>query len=286
METAPVFDRLEAIARQGGDVFGVLRELPIDTVGNILLGIPDQYPAAQGALPRMAADIVQDQWTGTHGMPLLLQTCAFVRAVELGFLKYTGRSLDETRILDYGCGWGRIIRLMYKFTAPENIYGCDSWSKSIGVCNEYGVRANLKISDTIPREVPFSDVRFDLIYAFSVFTHLSEKTAKAVMAACRKAVADDGLMVVTIRPATYWHVHVQNYPNRVDLEAMLTAHRETGFAFTPDENIPPNGGELTYGDTSMTLDYIRENWTDWEIVGVDSLLQDAYQIPVFLKPRL
>src|SRR4029077_744564 len=44
----------------------------------------------------------------------------------------------------------------------------------------------------------------DLIYAFSVFTHLSERAAIMALTTLRRYVARGGLFVITIRPKEYW----------------------------------------------------------------------------------
>lgn len=115
-------------------------------------------------------------------------------------------------MLDYGCGWGRLIRLLYKYTPPARIYGVDPWDKSIDICKESGIRADLAVSDYLPKTLPFEGKKFDLIYAFSVFTHLSERAATMALAACRERIKNDGMMVITARPLSYWdyHVHAQN----------------------------------------------------------------------------
>ena len=64
---------------------------------------------------------------------------------------------------------------------------------------------------------------------------------------------------------------------------MKRAHRERGFAYTP-HNRPPIDGDITYGDTSMTVDFIRERWLGWEVTGVDYNLQDPFQLLVYLRP--
>lgn len=101
--------RAEAVAG-GGDVepvLEVLRGLPLSLFGSFLSSLPDnRWPNLSAYLPRMASDAVQDQWTGTHGVPLLLQSVNFVNAVAYGFREHAGRPLSHQRILDYGCGWG------------------------------------------------------------------------------------------------------------------------------------------------------------------------------------
>ncbi len=257
--------------------------MPIDVVADLLNHIPTGYANVRAALPQMASDDVQISWTGSAGYPLLIQSCAFVRALENGYWRFNGRGLDDSTILDFGCGWGRLIRLMYKFTAPENIYGCDPWPRSIELCQDNKVRANLSVSEYLPSSLPFSDTTFDLIYSFSVFTHLSERAATAAIKACRKSIKNDGMMVITVRPPSYWDHHDQAQ-NKVDRKRMKQDHATRGFAYTP-HNREAVDGDVTYGDTSISLDYIRSNWRDWEIAGTDLFLQDPFQMLVFLKPR-
>jgi SAM-dependent methyltransferase len=281
MDFPEIYEQLEKAAVPGHDLYQVLRSLPVDTVGATLLGIPDQYPMAQAALPSMPPDKVQMSWTGNSGWSLLLLTCAFVRALENGFVRHLGKRLEDKTILDYGCGWGRMIRLMYKFTAPENIYACDPWDKSIELCQTHGLKGHFSICDYVPKDSPFPGVQFDLIYAFSVFTHLSEKTAFPVLAACRKAIAKDGILAITIRPLSYWDVENPSNAN-VDRERIKRTHREQGFAFSPHAR--KAGEEATYGDASITLEYIQTHWTDWVLAGIDVCIQDPYQTIVFLRP--
>lgn len=286
MDRPEIFRTLNEAAR-AGDVFSALRRFPLDVVADAMLDMPTDYPDAHAALPRMASDAVQDLWTGNHGHTLLFQSIAFARSLEYGFLKYTGRTLEDAKILDYGCGWGRLLRLMYAFSAPDNLYGCDPYDKSIDLCQQAGIQAHLALCDYLPKATPFPEVKFDLIYAFSVFTHLSERTSETVLAACRKSIADNGIMAVTIRPNSYWDVH----SGAVNLREMHSLHAEDRFAFTPHAASKELGsvdtdGVRSYGDASFSLNYVREKWTEWELVGTDVSLLDAYQTVLFLKPRL
>jgi hypothetical protein len=64
---------------------------------------------------------------------------------------------------------------------------------------------------------------------------------------------------------------------------MANDHEETGFAFKP-HNRPPIDGDITYGDTSMTLEYLDNNFPKWNITAVECNGVDQYQIILFLKP--
>lgn len=260
--------------------FEALRMLKAESVGRLLLDIPPEYAAAAAALPKMAADEVQDNWTGTHGEALLVQSAAFIDAVVGAYKKHVFIPLAEASVLDYGCGWGRLIRLMYAHSRPEHIYGCDPWDKSIELCKEANLRANLAVSDYVPTSLPF-DASFHLIYAFSVFTHLSQKTCDAVMGTLRRTVNPDGLLAITIRPEHYWQHNPAVAERAQELQEL---HRSEGFAFVP-HNRAPIDGDITYGDTSMSLEYVEKRWPEWKIVHSEIHAFDPLQRVVYLQPR-
>ena len=62
--------------------------------------------------------------------------------------------------------------------------------------------ATLAQSDFLPERLPF-DEPFDLAYAFSVFTHLSEAAHERCLAALHAGLRPGGILVVTIRPPAY-----------------------------------------------------------------------------------
>ncbi|UZE19673.1 class I SAM-dependent methyltransferase [Pseudomonas sp. B21-054] len=285
MDRDVVYEQLSAVCASKEKLYSTLRSLPLDVVGDVLLHIPDEYFELKCALPTMASELVQTNWTGSSGYTLLLQSSAFVRSVSSSYVALTGKTLENGNILDFGCGWGRLIRLMYKFSPPERIYGCDPWDKSIATCLENKVAGNLALSDYLPEELPFPSVNFDFIYSFSVFTHLSERACNKALEACRKAISSDGIMAITVRPKSYWDYHVDTI-DKIDRDKMKFDHEAIGFAHTGHHHRVMEDGDILYGDTSISIDYISRNWHDWEVVGTDVFLQDPFQTVVFLKPRL
>jgi 2-polyprenyl-3-methyl-5-hydroxy-6-metoxy-1,4-benzoquinol methylase len=183
-------DQLHEIDRminsvQAAQMPRLFRDIPLDIFGYMLLDVPSRFPNIKSFFPSMAPDDVQDSWTGNHGIALLGQSLAFVKTLISSYVTITGNDIESAVVLDYGCGWGRLIRLLYKFVPFENIYAVDPWDRSIEQCEQHNVKANLALSQWVPRSLPF-ERQFDLIYAFSVFTHLSEKTVHVVLSTLRK----------------------------------------------------------------------------------------------------
>jgi len=85
--------------------------------------------------------------------------------------------------------------------------------------------------------------------------------------------------VITIRPKEYWHIHA----NGKIASEMIEQHDERGFAFKP-HNRAPIDGDITFGDTSMTLAYLENNFPQWKVAAVEFNEKDSYQVVLFLKP--
>ena len=261
------------------DIPQLFKNVPLDFFGRLLLDVPSRYSRIKAFFPSMPSKEVQEKWAGSHGQKLLNQSLAFIKTMLSGYTTGIGKKIESASILDYGCGWGRLIRLLYKYASFENIYGVDPWGESITVCNQHGVKGNLVISEYVPLSLPF-ERQFDLIFALSVFIHLSEKTTGTVLTTLRKYISPEGILAITIRPKEYWSFHKNG-----SLESeMMKMHEKNGFAFTPHQNLPPINGDITYGDTSMTLAYLASNFPQWKVEAVECNEIDLYQVILFLKP--
>lgn len=83
--------------------------------------------------------------------------------------------LNDKRILDWGCGPGRIIRHLPTVINNDcEYFGTDYNKKSIDWCakNLPGISFNC---NTSAATLPYVDNFFDIIYGISIFTHLSEQ---------------------------------------------------------------------------------------------------------------
>lgn len=279
----------EEVAKTGDvdDVLKNLRKLCLDDFAELLLELPDpRFPHLSAVFPRMPSEEVQKNWTGNSGRALLSQTATFVRLVAGNCQKLLGRGINDRTILDFGCGYGRILRLMYYYSSPARIWGLDPWKQAIELCRADGVLGQLAVSEYLPSALPVGDASFDLIYSLSVFTHLSERAAMLALSTLRRYVAHDGLFVITIRPKEYWH---QLDPavaagTRIDRAELVARHESSGFAFVPHAREAIDG-EVTFGDTSLSFEWIEQHAEGWTMVGYDHSLIDPLQIHAYLVPK-
>lgn len=260
------------------DVPALFRSIPLEVFAQLLLNVPPQYPRIRDFLPRMSEDKVQLDWTGASGPDLMRQSVAFVDLLEHSYRSLTGKNLEEATVLDYGCGWGRLLRLLYRYIPLDRLFGVDPWDEAINLCREAGIRAHLAVSEYLPSSLPFSR-SFDLIFAYSVFTHLSETAARAALSTLRKHISDKGLLVITVRPKEYWRVHEP----RGDAAPLMAAHDGGSYVFVP-HNRPTIEGDITYGDASFSLNYFETHFPAWRLESTVDNFIDPLQVVFIARP--
>lgn len=270
--------RLENTDDQSLNAVSHLRTLGLSDFCLVLWGMPNPaLPKLSAILPPMASSEIQNSWTGSNGTTLLEQSIPFVRSFAANYADISGESLTGKKVLDFGCGYGRFLRLLTYYS--DDVWGVDPWERSVELCQQSGLGEKVRQSDYHPKSLPVP-TDFDAAIAFSVFTHLSQKTTESCLKAIRKHVKKDAVACITIRPIEYWHIHA-GLSDEVR-ERLRRQHRDSGFAFLPHQREPVDG-DITYGDTSMTIEYLDSVLEGWEISRLDRSINDAYQRYVFLR---
>jgi len=116
----------------------------------------------------------------------------------LELLRASGFSFSKgDRILDFGCGTGRMIRHLANVSESCEIWGTDVHAESIYWCNQHlNPPFHFATTTTIPH-LPFGDSYFKLIYGGSIFTHIDD-LAEAWLLELRRILSPDGRLYVTI----------------------------------------------------------------------------------------
>ena len=110
-------------------------------------------------------------------------------------------------VLDFGCGCGRVLRHLRLFERVR-IHGTDSNPAAIAWCDQHLDFAEFGTNRLEP-PTRYRDRSFDLIYAFSVFTHLTETLQLAWMREMRRILKPGGWLIVTLHGDHYLpHINV------------------------------------------------------------------------------
>lgn len=186
-----------------------------------------------------------------------------------------GRPIQQhSRILDFGCGWGRILRFFLRDVAPGNVMGVDVMPMAIDLCKKTNPWATFSLVPSFPpTELP--DDHFDLIYLYSVFSHLSEKACDAWITEFRRILKPGGLVIATTWPRQF----IEDCA-RTRREGTRAAHvgAKLSFLETADWLARYDRGELChspvgaggndalpetfYGETCIPQEYPARHWSD------------------------
>jgi SAM-dependent methyltransferase len=272
--------------------YELFRDLDDDLWALLLTQQYELYPHIRALLPAMPDPELQELWNGRSGLPLADQSAAFYRTLRHCYRRHGARSLSEASVLDFGCGWGRLTRYLARDVAPGRLYGCDPVGGILDVARANGVPATLATSEFLPQTLPF-DKQFDLAFAFSVFTHLSEEAHRQSLRALHRSLRPDGILVVTIRPPAYLRHSELMRPLLDALGPDPEQALDTpSYFFVPHGAAPTHPqyqghGEIHYGETVITMAYLRDEWSPlFTVLDVGLLLNDPYQVVVTLRRAL
>jgi SAM-dependent methyltransferase len=110
-------------------------------------------------------------------------------------LSAAGKTFDDVeRWLDFGCGYGRVVRFLVQRVPPERISACDVVTEGVDFCeSEFGVGAIYSPTDLATLELG----SFDFIYAISVITHLNERNSIVLLRLLGDSLTEGGIAMFT-----------------------------------------------------------------------------------------
>ncbi len=100
-----------------------------------------------------------------------------------------------TRVLDFGCGVGRVMRHWAAVSGPE-LHGTDYNPTLIKWCQTNLRFARFQVNP-LAGTMPFADEHFDFIYALSVFTHLTNAQQDFWMTEFRRLLPPGGHLLLS-----------------------------------------------------------------------------------------
>ena len=112
----------------------------------------------------------------------------------------TGDPLERlSAVLDFGVGCGRIARHWADIHGPE-WHGCDANAAAVAWCAENLPFLRVTRNNPDP-PLPYAAAAFDLVYAYSVFTHLAGPQQRSWMAELVRVVKPGGRLIFTTHGA-------------------------------------------------------------------------------------
>ncbi len=200
----------------------------------------------------------------------------------------------KTRVLDFGCASGRFLRNCCVFGADN----FDSWGCDFAPAHVDWVKRHLSdqikiVLTTNTPHLPFPDGYFDVVTAFSVFTHI-DHLEDAWLLELRRVTQPNGLLYLTVHNQATWDrvlAHPTSLKNLLltnNVEGNATVTRELFESPMPKDRmvfrISPD--DIYNCDVWITNEYVHQKWGRYfDIHQIADNGHTSYQSPVIMRPR-
>ena len=192
------------------------------------------------------------------------------------FLNYLLAKLPgpPEKMLDFGCGWGRMLRLLRKSGVLDEteVFGCDIDDEGLRFVERTVPRVAVSIHAGSP-PTAYVNGEFDLIYAYSVFSHLPPKPHMAWAGELRRICKVGGTVCVTTQGMNFlkWclanpDLHLPKLISDVVSSDAVSKYEAGEYLYALDSPLRPD-----YGHAVVPRSYFEKNWRPlgFEIVDWD-----------------
>lgn len=234
------------------------------------LSSPQHSPLGD-RLPGFPSEEMQRNTTGLSSQAALQQAYAFHEDV-MASLQQAGKQLSpESTVLDFGFGWGRISRVFMKDVRLANIHGVDVDPEFVALTRDLFGSDQFQLCTPFP-PTRYPDASFDLVYAYSVFSHLSESAVLAWMREFERILKPGGMVAFTTRHDTFFDLcawvakqdDAEGYLRALgqlfpDVEAARARYRRGELVHASSEGVGGGGPRDSsfYGETWIPEAYVR-----------------------------
>lgn len=134
-------------------------------------------------------------------------------------------AINFQRILDFGCGCGRVTRHWNSLQQDVSIFGTDYNRKLVEWCERNLTFARFDSNQLLP-PLRYEDRTFDLIYALSVFTHLPESLQHRWIDELFRILKPGGYLFITAHGKHYLEMLAASERNDFEAGQLVVRYQE------------------------------------------------------------
>jgi SAM-dependent methyltransferase len=226
-------------------------------------------PTLRDMLPGLPDPDVQRRWTGKAGFETLAEGFAIYRTMRDLHVSHFGSLREHGPVLDFGCGFGRVIRYFMKDVAPGQLIGTDYNETLIDFCIASNPWCQFNRNEADP-PLAIADHEVGYVYAYSVFSHFSEPMHQRWLEEFKRVLRPGGVLALTVRPRAFIEhcgrlrtgeskgVSPINRLMFPDTDSALARYDNGEFCFSPYN--PAEEGAW-WGEACISRKYVEQHWS-------------------------
>jgi SAM-dependent methyltransferase len=165
------------------------------------------------------------------------------------------------RILDFGCGCGRVLPWLKGIADSSALYGIDIDAAAIEWARAHLPYADVRVNQAVP-PTDFPDAFFDLVYCHSVFTHLDEGYQDEWLGELGRVVKPGGLLLVSVNGEhAFRQLEDAWRAAGSDPKPLRASRDDAGMLYIADDQWTGGPFPDFYHTTFHTAPYIFAHWS-------------------------
>ena len=154
-------------------------------------------PDSRADLPAFPSEEIQRRIHGTVFERAMRGALALRYHAFRSLRRVVGKPIvPEMKVLDFGCGWGRVLRVLLKDFHTSGLHGTDLDPEVIELARKLLPEVRFSVNDRLP-PLGYRDRSFDLVLVNSVFSHLAERNFWFWIEELTRVLEPGGVLVFT-----------------------------------------------------------------------------------------
>lgn len=249
-------------------------------------------------VPTYPADEVQIRTTGRAGVETLKEAFYYYEDCISIFNQIGNVDYDSSVLMDFGVGWGRIIRFFMKDISPKNLIGVDIKTELLDICKQTFDWGTFVKSESHP-PISLESESVDFITGYSVFSHLAKDVSRAWFEEFYRILKPGGIVTVTTRGRWFLN-YIKNLDSEnqykkalnmcfPDFDKALDDYDAGQFLHASGNGISGSGelNDTFYGETWIPESYAKDHYKDLFIIHDYNFTpgRSSHPIMVFEKKK-
>jgi SAM-dependent methyltransferase len=281
-DLAELFGHVPHAGFSGFGIAGAFRAAGKDFVSVTVVGVPaggerfllQRYHLTSPEPPdRLPPAHLRRRVAGTDDAKLFIDTGADNALQFIGSLHKHLETRAAPRVLDWGCGPGRMDRHLLRFWPEARLTGCDIDAEAVAWCERELRPGTFRATAPFP-PLPFEDGSFDAVIGYSVMTHLPWPLQERWLAEIRRVLVPGGVFATSVHGS---------FAANLAPDLLGKLERAGILDETPDPTLDDVAPQGYYRAVFQTPAFTRERWgREFEVVdyieGGLSALHDLVEL--------